>query len=185
HRTARPRDVRMRTARIDAALDRFETQARAAEIPVVAGEWSDWWSHGHGSTAREVAVYREARSFARAAQTAHALARLRGPGDPVRFEVMGYRRGPVRLRDHAELACDLDRVDERLLLFGGHTWGSWETYSKPFSTFSHSHWNAKAGFAYEAYDVARDLAIEGWFRLVGSGDRTSREVAGELVVVNP
>jgi len=56
----------MRTATIDQALDLLERQATAASIPVVRGEWSDWWSHGHGSTAREVAVYREARSFARA-----------------------------------------------------------------------------------------------------------------------
>lgn len=182
---ARHPDLPMRTTTIDEALDVLETQARAAEIPAVAGEWSDWWSHGHGSTAREVSVAREARSFARAAQTAHGLARLRGGGDPVMFDVMGYRRGPVRLRDDAELARDLDRVDEQLLLFGEHTWGSWETYSKPFSTFSHSHWNAKAGFAYDAYDHARDLALEGWFRLAGSGRGAGRDVAGELVVVNP
>src|SRR5690606_34604765 len=80
---------------------------------------------------------------------------------------------------------DLDRVDEQLLLFGEHTWGSWETYSKPFSTFSHSHWNAKAGFAYDAYDVARDVALEGWFRLIGSGEQAVREADRELVVVNP
>lgn len=185
HWNSRHPERPMRTTTIDEALDVLEPQATAAGIPVVTGEWSDWWSHGHGSTAREVAVYREARSFARAAQTQHALARLRGGGEPVMFDVMGYRRGPVRLRDDAELDRDLERVDEQLLLFGEHTWGSWETYSKPFSTFSHSHWNAKAGMAYEAYDRARDLAIEGWYRAVASGAETPRVVDGELVVLNP
>ncbi|HEX6499103.1 MAG TPA: hypothetical protein VF054_08745 [Micromonosporaceae bacterium] len=162
-------DLPMRTATIDDALDRLEPQARRADIPVVRGEWSDWWSHGHGSTAREVAVYREARSFARAAQTSLGLALLRGDGEPARAQVIGYRRGPVRLRSEPELLTDLDRVDEDLLLYAEHTWGSWETYRRPHSTFSHSHANAKAAFAYQAYDLARDLAIEGMYRLAASG----------------
>jgi hypothetical protein len=164
----------MRTATIDQALDLLQAQARHPAVPVVRGEWADWWAHGHGSTAREVAVYREARSFARAAQASLGLALLREPGDPALAHVLGYRRGPVRLRDEQEVVADLARVDERLLLFGEHTWGSWETYAKPHSTFSHSHWNAKAGFAYEAYDLGRDLAIEGMFRLAASGSDTSR-----------
>jgi alpha-mannosidase len=98
----------------------------------------------------------------------------------------------VRLRSEAELVSDLADVDESLLMFGEHTWGSWETYSKPHSTFSHSHWNAKAAFAYEAYDLARDLAIEGMFRLAASGspapgdvDGHSEEIVDGILVVNP
>ncbi|MCU1438384.1 MAG: hypothetical protein JWP66_1471 [Naasia sp.] len=179
-------DVAMRTATMDEALDVLEGQAAGADLPVVRGEWADWWSHGHGSTAREVAVYREARSLALAAQATLALAALRGEGPTELATVLGYRRGPVRLRTGEEVARDLAAVDDELLLFTEHTWGSWETYSKPHSVFSHSHWNGKAGFAYGAYDWARDLAIEGLFRLVasgadGSGERTERAIA----VVNP
>lgn len=183
HWNARHPELPMRTATIDEALDVL--QAQAADAPVARGEWSDWWAHGHGSTAREVAVYREARSFARAAQTTLGLTRLRGDGTPSTAEVMGYRRGPVRLRSDAEIARDLARVDEDLLLFAEHTWGSWETYSGPHSTFSHSHWNAKAGFAYAAFDVARDLAVEGLFRLVASGPDGEDRPGGGIVVVNP
>lgn len=182
-------DVPMRTATIDETLDVLVAQGEAADIPVVRGEWSDWWSHGHGSTAREVAVYREARSFARAAQTTLGLGMLRGDGDPALATVLGYRRGPVRLRSEREILDDLDHVDDQLLLFAEHTWGSWETYSKPFSTFSHSHWNAKASFAYDAYDIARDASIEGLFRLMASGpDRGTDRVlsgGGFLVALNP
>ena len=182
-------DPPMRTATIDEALDLLEPQARRADVPVVRGEWSDWWSHGHGSTAREVAVYREARSFARAAQTSLGLAVLRGDGDPSLAHVLGYRRGPARLREEHEVVADLAVVDENLLLFGEHTWGSWETYAKPHSTFSHSHWNAKAAFAYHAYDTARDLAIEGMFRLAGgaraqTGPHPARPHRG-ILVLNP
>jgi hypothetical protein len=193
HWNATHPDVHMRTATIDDALDVLIREAAAldadgASIPVVRGEWSDWWSHGHGSTAREVAVYREARSLARAAQTLFALTRLRGDGEPALATVLGHRRGPVRLRSDDELARDLAHVDEQLLLYGEHTWGSWETYSKPHSTFSYSHANAKGAFAFDAWDNARDLAIEGLFRFLGSGaDATGRVLEGgsSVVVVNP
>lgn len=187
HWNRRHPDLPMRTATIDEALDVLVPQALAADVPAVRGEWSDWWSHGHGSTAREVAVYREARGFARAAQTALGLTRLRGDGRPDLAVVAGYRRAPVRLRSDDEVERDLARVDEDLLLYGEHTWGSWETYRRPFSTFSHSHANAKAGFAYAAYDVARDLAVEGLFRLVASGvpGRADDGRGERVVVVNP
>lgn len=198
HWNARHPGLPMRTATIDEALDVLRPQAEAADVPVARGEWSDWWAHGHGSTAREVAVYREARSFARAAQTTLGLTRLRGDGTPALADVMGYRRGPVRLRSDAEVARDLDRVDAELLLFAEHTWGSWETYSKPYSSFSHAHWNAKAGFAYGAFDLARDLAVEGLFRVVASGSGVASGVGHDagggavgdedptrVVVVNP
>lgn len=179
-------DLPMRTATIDDALDVLQGETADVALPEVRGEWADWWSHGHGSTAREVAVYREARTFARLAQSTHALAALGGEGDVPLADVLGYRRGPVRLRTAAELRSAFAHVDEQLLLYGEHTWGSWETYSKPHSTFSHSHHNAKSGFAYDAYDHARDLAIEGWFRAVHVGAPTaaSEADAERIVVVN-
>ena len=187
HWNARHPELPMRTTTIDEALDILEPQA--TDAPVVRGEWSDWWSHGHGSTAREVAVYREARSLALTAQASLALTRLRGDGSPTLATVLGYRRGPVQLRTDREISAALDEVDEQLLLFSEHTWGSWETYSKPHSVFSHSHWNAKAGFAYAAYDFGRDLAIEGLFRVVASGadagaDRAVAE-SDSVLVFNP
>lgn len=185
HWNARHPELPMRTTTIDEALDILEAQA--GDAPVAKGEWSDWWSHGHGSTAREVAVYREARSFALSAQGSLALASLRGDGNPALATVLGYRRGPVRLRSTGEVTSGLAEVDEQLMLFSEHTWGSWESYSKAHSIFSHSHWNAKAGFAYAAYDHARDLAIEGAYRLVASGadasgpDASGPDAAGRTI----
>lgn len=180
-------DIPMRTATVDEALDALEAEAAGIEIPVVSGEWSDWWSHGHGSTAREVAVYREARSFSRAAQATLGLSVLCGSREPELATVLGYRRGPVRVRSEHEVVADLDHVDEQLLLFAEHTWGSWETYSKPHSTFSYSHWNAKAGFAYEAYDYSRDLAIEGFFRFAARDPHRGphAKAPNVILVVNP
>lgn len=201
HWNARHPELPMRTATIDEAMDDLEAEAATAgfEVPTVRGEWADWWSHGHGSTAREVAVYREARTFARAAQSTLALARLTGGTPTPMFDVLGYRRGPVRHRSDDEIAEDLEHVDEQLLLYGEHTWGSWETYSKPHSTFSHSHHNATSAYAYDAFDHARDLAIEGWFRYAYAGGAATVPTApgrvgpasvdgpaeGAIVVVNP
>ena len=185
HWNSRHPDVRMATSTIDEALDDLQAQAAQADLPVVRGEWSDWWSHGHGSTARELAVYREARSFTLNAQSALAISRLRGDGPTELATVLGYRRGPVRLRAAEEITRDLAEVDDELLLFNEHTWGSWETYSKAHSTFSYSHWNAKAGFAYGAYDFARDLAIEGLFRVTASGGASDLPREEGIVVFNP
>jgi len=182
-------ELPMRTATVDEALDELERDPASASMPVLRGEWADWWSHGHGSTARELSVYREARSFASTATAALSLARLRDEGETELATVLGYRRGPVRVRSDDEISVDLDSVGEQLLLFAEHTWGSWETYSKPHSIFSHSHWNAKAGFAYAAYDHARDLALEGVFRLAASGggasDHQRVEPGTSILVVNP
>ncbi|GIG29550.1 hypothetical protein Cma02nite_21500 [Cellulomonas marina] len=199
HWNARHPDVPMRTATVDEALDVLEAQARAAgdAVPVLHGEWSDWWAHGHGSTARELSVHREARTFALAAGASHGLARLRGGPAPVPAEVVGYRRLPWRLRDAAHVERDLALVEEDLLLFDEHTWGSWESFSKPASTLSHSAWTAKQAFVYEAWDLARDLAVEGLGRLLAAapaepgdvdGAPAAPEAAGDaarLVVVNP
>ncbi|WP_308493056.1 hypothetical protein [Microbacterium terrisoli] len=179
---ARHPGIPMRTATMDEALDELEGESTGFTLPTVRGEWADWWSHGHGSTAREVAVYREARTFARLARGTLSLARLQGERDVPLAEVLGYRRGPVRLRAADEVQRALAHVDEQLLLYGEHTWGSWETYSKPHSTFSHSSHNAKSAFAYDAFDHARDLAIEGWYRAVHSGAGAAQ--SERIVVVN-
>lgn len=192
-------DRPMRLATMDEALDRLERAAAdGADVPVVRGEWADWWAHGHGSTARELSVHRLARSHQLTGEVMHALADLRGDGAVDLASVLGHSRGPVRLRSRAELAADLADVDRLLWLFGEHTWGSWESFSNPESTYTASHWNAKAGFAYGAYDLARDVAVEGLFRLLASdsdgepamhrtGLGTDRTCLGgsSIVLVNP
>ncbi|MFC4553781.1 hypothetical protein [Georgenia faecalis] len=194
HWNARHPERPMRTATIDEALDRLVPVAERADVPVVRGEWSDWWSHGHGSTAREVALYRTARSHALTAQASLALAALRGSWDAPTSAVIGYRRAPVRLRTPEEVTADLEAVDTELLLFSEHTWGSWESYSRRDSDFTYSSFNAKAAFAAGAFDLGRDLAVEGLFRLLDAGDGSAdpaapgagaAPAATTVVVLNP
>jgi hypothetical protein len=66
----------MRTVTIDAAMQQAREQAARANLPTLRGEWADWWAHGHGSSAYEVGVARQAQSDLRAAETIEAMSRL-------------------------------------------------------------------------------------------------------------
>jgi alpha-mannosidase len=68
----------MRIATMDEAMERARAQAVGANLPVVRGEWADWWAHGHGSSAYETGISRLARSELRAAEVGRALAVLSG-----------------------------------------------------------------------------------------------------------
>lgn len=180
-------DTLMQVSTVDAALDALEQHPASRTLPVVRGEWADWWSHGHGSTAREVAAYRQARTWTSTAVTTHAVAAIRGENDAELATVLGFRRGPVRLRPDSVFHADVAECREQMLLFDEHTWGAWETFSKPSSTFNRSHWNAKAGFAYAAFDLGRDAAIESAYRLAASGDPREANVVEpgtSVLVVN-
>ena len=66
----------MRTVTIDTAMQQAREQAARASLPTLRGEWVDWWAHGHGSSACEVAVARQAQSDLRAADTIEGMYRL-------------------------------------------------------------------------------------------------------------
>lgn len=175
--------VPMATATMDEAMARARTQARAAELPVWRGEWADWWAHGHGSTADEVGVSRAARSRIRAAEAALAIARLAGSGRSDTERRTAWSREPVRQRSEEGVADAVAAVWDDLLLFNEHTWGADESVSRPDSAFTRSHWNAKAGFAYSAFDGAQDLLREASFRLESL--LPAADDGASLVIFNP
>ena len=175
-------ELSMRTATIDQAMDVIRAQAEGATLPVLRGEWADWWAHGHGSSAHEVALSRRARSMARAGEAAWSLARLNGWVEPETERCPKWRRSPVRFRSEAEITPALAEVYDDLLLFEEHTWGADESVSRPESTFTHSHWNAQASFAYAAYDHGREICVEAIERLTGA---ISDDIGRSLAVFNP
>jgi len=175
-------DRPMSTATIDQAMDRARTQAATASLPVWRGEWADWWAHGHGSSADEVAVSRSAGSLIHAAESALAIARLESGAKPAGERRAAWRRDPLRVRTEAETVEAIDEVYDDLALFSEHTWGADESVSRPDSTFTRSHWNAKAGFAFAAHDGARELAVEALWRLGAIGPRSGGD---SLLVFNP
>jgi hypothetical protein len=175
-------ELRLSTATIDGAMRRALVQAQAAPLPTWRGEWADWWAHGHGSTAYEVGVGRTARSLLRTAETALAVARLEDGAAPTGERRSAWRRDPIRLRGELEVGAAVAAVYDDLLVFEEHTWGADESVSRPDSVFTRSHWNAKAAFAFSAYDRARDLAVEAMWRLA-AGQPAGAERS--MLVFNP
>jgi hypothetical protein len=156
-------------------------------LPVVRGEWVDWWAHGHGSSAYEVGISRTARANLRAAEAAAALYQLQ-PNDNQPYLPPGwtpitnwYRVGVVP-PDEAQWQPRINSAYDDLLLFEEHTWGSFESFTYPHSLFTLAHWQQKANFAYHAASEGHDLARETLAKLAG-GLPAAEDPA--LVVFNP
>jgi alpha-mannosidase len=177
----------MRIATMDEAMERARAQAVGANLPVVRGEWADWWAHGHGSSAYETGISRLARSELRAAEVGRALAVL--SGQPFQRRILTgdvpitnwYRSGNAPPL-HEDWTARVDGVYADLLLFEEHTWGSFESVSLPFSLFQQTHWNHKAHFAFRALMEAHDLSREA---LVNAAATLPEAPERNLIVINP
>ncbi|MBA2469190.1 MAG: hypothetical protein H0V37_07270 [Chloroflexia bacterium] len=181
----------MRVVTIETAMAKVREQAARVELPVVRGEWSDWWAHGHGSSAYEVGIGREARAELRAAETAHAVRQVVGQAPKARPggiavgptpPLLGWYGPPIAGARRGAWSERVDAAYDDLLLWEEHTWGAGESVTKPFSQVTHAHWNEKAGFGYRAHATARELqrdAVQGLIDALPAGDEPA------LVVVNP
>jgi Glycosyl hydrolases family 38 N-terminal domain len=175
----------MRIVTIDAAMQQARAQAASANLPVLRGEWADWWAHGHGSSAYEVGVARQAQADLRVAETLQGLAECARPGAEIpRADVSviaWYRRPSLQVTD-PERERRTDAAYDNLLLFEEHTWGSFDSVTRPHNLFAQAHWNGKAAFAYEAAGEARALSREAAERLVSA---LPPDEVPALVVMNP
>ncbi|HEX8217800.1 MAG TPA: hypothetical protein VF914_01160 [Chloroflexia bacterium] len=181
----------MRMATIHTVAERLRVYAGSngeeGHLPVLRGEWADWWAHGHQSSAYEVGVGRQGQAELRVAETLRSLARF--AGSPERVELTyeylptaNHYRKPVIILDDADWKRRVENAYDKLLLFEEHTWGTFESIASPYSHFSQAHWNASARFGFEAETEARELMREGIERLVAAlppGDGPA------LVVANP
>ncbi|MDQ3655958.1 MAG: hypothetical protein M3457_12885, partial [Chloroflexota bacterium] len=181
----------MRVVTIETAMARVREGAARVELPVVRGEWSDWWAHGHGSSAYEVGIGREARAELRAAETAHALRQVVGQAPSARPggiaagptpPLLGWYGPPIADARREDWGERVDAAYDDLLLWEEHTWGAGESVTKPFSQVTQAHWNETAGFGYRAHARARELqrdAVQGLVDALPAGEEPA------LVVVNP
>ena len=175
----------MRIVTLETAVERL--RPFRDRLPVYRGEWADWWANGHGSSAYEVGVSRLARAELRAAELTRALAQIHGV-ESTRSLLHGdlpltnwYRAGTVPpLRE--DWSQRVESTYDDLLLFEEHTWGSFESIDKPYSLFTQTHWNLKAGFAYRAAAEAHDLAREGLVKLALTLPQAPER---SVIVVNP
>ena len=141
---------------LDAFFEKLENAG--ADIPEYAGDWTDWWADGVGSTPEAVKLYREA-------QRCRNLAALLDP--------------EKRCMDGA-----LWRESGRnLMLYAEHTWGHSASVSDPYSSLVHAMTMKKAGYAINAHNQANTL-LDGV--LEGLGSRAVYPDRRHLVrVLNP
>jgi hypothetical protein len=114
-----------------ATLDEFFQVLRESkvEIPTYAGDWTDWWADGVGSTPNIVQHYREASRKLYTAQQLDPLGKICGK----------------------EL---FDNIAYNLIFYAEHTWGYYSSVSEPW----HPHVNKldlrKSLFALKANEMA-------------------------------
>jgi hypothetical protein len=111
----------------------------ADKIQTIRGAWPDWWNDGFGSGAREAAVSRQAHSDIITAQTALSMASLLHSDLPQEI----YRR--------------IADVNEAILFYDEHTFGSSESVRDPFGKSAIDQRSLKMSYAWEAVRRARPI----------------------------
>ncbi len=130
-----------------------------ASLPVLRGDWTDYWSFGIGSSAHETAVSRDARFCLERAELLQAF-RPAAPGRPL-----------LRVRGKAW---------DRLSLYCEHTWTSWDP--APENPASRAQSRLKDALAHEARELAAYLLIEGLEDLARNPFQSQRP--DHLLIVN-
>ena len=136
-----------------------------AALPVLRGDWTDFWSFGNGSTAYETAVSRRARFTLEAAELLRT-ARTSGEGAPG-----GKDQHPRRVNENAW---------DKLALFCEHTWTHWDP--RPENPPARAQSQLKGAFAHEARELAEYRLIDELETLAGNGHQSAK--ATHVLVVN-
>lgn len=159
-----------RRPRLRIALPRewWEVVASHADrLPVLRGDWTDFWNFGCGSSAREVAINRESRSRLVLADAAwSAVAALSSDDHPARWPAPGTR----------------EQAHQALNLWDEHTWGADISVRDPENEDTAAQWYHKASYAYTARSLSLMLARDGVAELAR---RIERAPDDALVVFNP
>lgn len=114
-------------------LQDFETSYRE-QIPVVSGDYTEFWTDGIASAARETGINRRASDLL---QQAAAIWALRGKA--------------------AYPAADFDSAWTNIIMFNEHTWGAFNSVSKPQDPKVISQWEYKQAFALKGQSGAAAL----------------------------
>ena len=104
------------------------------KLPVVSGEWVDWWADGPVCTALETGLSRRASVLL---QAASALAVVSGNG--------------------CDYVRDINQLYRNNMLFKEHTWGGHNGASEHWEPYNLMIWNWKAEHVYRAWHGALKL----------------------------
>ncbi|MBA3846292.1 MAG: hypothetical protein H0X45_06590 [Planctomycetes bacterium] len=146
----------IRFATPEDVLARLRTLAEA-DLPLTRGDWTDWWNSGAGSSARETAIARRARSHLVAA------------------DLLGAQQPGVSDAIVARARSALDWWHE-------HTWGAAASVERIHDEEVIGQWRRKAVLAHDAADLAH-LALRDRCEAV-TGNPPDADGAGSLLVVN-
>ena len=124
-----------------------------------AGDWTDYWNFGAGSSAHETRLAQEARSALFAA------------------EVISLQHVPTR--DNA-VPQVMRQAYEALTLWDEHTWGNHASIDHPDRDSVVAGWHHKAYLAYRAHALARYVLTEQLETLAGNS-RHAQQVEGVLI----
>ncbi len=104
----------------------------ADDIPSLPLAWTDWWTDGFGSAARESAAARVTQGRLVADEGMLAMQALAG------------------MKPQPEPIADLAAVRNDLIFWGEHTLGAAESIRQPFAEESQVQWAAKQAYAWTA-----------------------------------
>ena len=151
-------EVRLRLITVSDFFDRLRNEPEE-RLPLMRGDWTDWWNFGAGSTAHETSQLLEGQRYL---------------DDALGLDAWGGEEEPRRRRN-------LFTARRALALYAEHTWGADRSVSRPQSSETRSQQLLKLALAPEGAGLARMLRRDGLERLAaqagGAGPR--------LLVYNP
>lgn len=152
--------VKIKLATSDMLLECIEKIPRS-DIPVHAGDWTDYWNFGSASSAKMTRLHRKAR---RKKQTADLLESILGCPSP----------------QYSQASTD---AQANLDLYTEHTWGHMHNIDHPDRFDVEEGWHHKAHFVYEASGLTSYLLGSQMESLAGN-PRQSGKPEGVLLI-NP
>jgi alpha-mannosidase len=151
-------EIRLRFGTLSEFFDRMRGEPEEL-LPVMRGDWTDWWNFGSGSTAHE---------------TAQMLQGQRDLDDAIGLDTWNPDTSPRR-------AALIEEARGSLALFCEHTWGADRSISQPNSPETRTQQLLKLGYAATGASLARMLRRDGLERLAtAAGGEEPR-----LLVYNP
>lgn len=142
--------------------DELLAKAQTLDLPEYAGDWTDYWNFGTGSSALETRLAHGARSNLYAT------------------DVLSMQQRPARDKRITHLT---DKAYDALTLWDEHTWGSYASISMPDRDDVMTGWMHKAYPAYEARSLSSYVLTEQMEALAGN-QRHSQTTDG-LLIANP
>lgn len=116
--------------------------AEGAELPVLSGEWMDWWCDGVASTAFETGIARESHHILQMAENLTSWLHLKEWGS-----------APYSRKDVAS-------TYELSSLYDEHTWGAYASTAAPHAPWTKGQENYKASYAFRASAHAHNMLAQ-------------------------